>query len=305
MPSIIKKMVAGKAYNYFRYAFKDSGKWKSIEEAIGPILPDQGKLAEMGEVFLQKVVKARWDKDLVCIKQRFKYDVLSPDADIIKEKILVDFGIKFTFNTNKIEGSSLTYGDVRTILIHGTSPRGKPMDDIIEARTHMDLYKHIIDTEEPLTLATVHGWHRQLFGVSKPEIAGCIRDRPVRITGSRHIPPENKYEVENGLADLFEWYGKHKLMIHPVLLACLLKLKFVTIHPYADGNGRICRLIMNHVLYWNGYPMFNIEYQNRNAYYKALERAQVANDPMPFVHWFFSRYVKVHASQQVLIRSWR
>lgn len=294
MSSIITKKVAGKTYYYFRYAFKDSGKWKAIEQAIGPILPDQGKIVAMRESFFQNVVDTRWNKDLVAIKQRFERDVLSPGAGITKEKVLDDFGIKFTYNTNKIEGSSLTYADVRTILIHGATPRGKPMDDVIEARAHMDLYKRTIGTGEPLTLAMVHGWHRQLFDTTKPAIAGRIRDRPVRIAGSEHIPPESPYEVENGLVDLFEWYHRTKTVMHPVLMACLMKLKFVTVHPYADGNGRISRVIMNYLLYWSGYPMLNIEYKNRSTYYRALERAQVADDPMPFVHWFFSRYMKAN-----------
>ena len=74
---------------------------------------------------------------------------------------------------------------------------------------------------------------RQLFGTTKPSIAGRVRDRHVRIAGSKHVPPESQYEVENELADLFEWYNREMTMIHPVLLACLMKLQFMTIHPYA------------------------------------------------------------------------
>ncbi|MBU4493217.1 MAG: Fic family protein, partial [Nanoarchaeota archaeon] len=74
--------------------------------------------------------------------------------------------------------------------------------------------------------------------------------------------------------------------------AALVHLKFVTIHPFSDGNGRISRLIMNFVLNRHGYPLLNISYEKRTGYYNALERAQIKKQDNIFVQWFFRRYVK-------------
>ena len=79
--------------------------------------------------------------------------------------------------------------------------------------------------------------------------------------------------------------------MHAVELAALVHLKLVTIHPFADGNGRISRLIMNFVLNKHGCPMLNIPYEKRAGYYGAPERYQIKNE-MIFLQWFFKRYMK-------------
>lgn len=99
-------------------------------------------------------------------------------------------------------------------------------------------------------------------------------------------------KVHPALMDFFRWYEKNKKRPHPVEWAALVHLKSVTIHPFADGNGRISRLMMNFVLNRNGYPMLNISYENRNSYYSALERAQAKNVEDIFLQWFMRNYVK-------------
>ena len=92
------------------------------------------------------------------------------------------------------------------------------------------------------------------------------------------------------LREFFKWYSKNKVSLHPVELAALVHLKLVTIHPFADGNGRISRLMMNLILNNNKFPMLNIRYEKRGSYYTALERAQVKKDESIFLNWFFKRY---------------
>jgi Fic family protein len=92
------------------------------------------------------------------------------------------------------------------------------------------------------------------------------------------------------LKDFFAWYRRSEPSLHPVELAALVHVRFVTIHPFADGNGRMSRLIMNFVLRRAGYPMFNIEARDRAAYYNALERSQLKADDEIFARWLFRRY---------------
>ena len=84
--------------------------------------------------------------------------------------------------------------------------------------------------------------------------------------------------------------------MHPVELAALVHLKFVSIHPFGDGNGRISRLMMNFVLHKHGYPMLNISYKNRNSYYTALERSQLKKLDQIFIVHIIKRYIKDYKS---------
>ena len=99
-------------------------------------------------------------------------------------------------------------------------------------------------------------------------------------------------ELDIELREFFEWYNKNKDKLNPVELAALVHLKFVSIHPFGDGNGRISRLMMNFVLQKHNYPMLDIPYEKRNSYYTALERSQIKRDNAPFLNWFFRRYLK-------------
>jgi len=83
--------------------------------------------------------------------------------------------------------------------------------------------------------------------------------------------------------------------MHAVELAALVHLKLVTIHPFADGNGRISRLMMNFVLNKHGFPMLNIPYEKRAGYYGALERSQTKKEDSIFLQWLFKRYLKEHS----------
>jgi Fic family protein len=99
-------------------------------------------------------------------------------------------------------------------------------------------------------------------------------------------------QVPRLLGELFDWYADHKDRAHAVILAALVHLKFVTIHPFVDGNGRISRLMMNFVLNRRGFPLLNIPYDVRSSYYRMLERAQMTGRSEPFVTWFIKRHLE-------------
>ncbi len=139
--------------------------------------------------------------------------------------------------------------------------------------------------DKEITLSTVLYWHKQLFQDTKPDIAGKIRQHQVGISGSKFHPPY-PIELDLLLRDFFDWYNQNKKKLHPVHLAGLVHLKFVTIHPFGDGNGRISRLLMNYVLHKNGYPMLIIPYSQRMSYYTALERSQLKKDEKIFSSGF-------------------
>jgi len=209
----------------------------------------------------------------------------------IEEKELETFAIEFTYTTNRIEGSTLTHRETALLLEKGITPARRPIEDVKEAELHRKVFYEMLNYKKNITIATVIHWHEELFKETKKDRAGIIRKYDVGIAGSKYIPP-HPIELDFLLRDFFDWYNKNKKKTHPVHLAALAHLKFVSIHPFGDGNGRISRLLMNYVLHKNNYPMLVIDYSERNSYYNALEKSQIDKEVHSFTLWFFKRYVK-------------
>ena len=211
----------------------------------------------------------------------------------IREKNLRNFSVKFTYNTQRIEGSTLTLKDTALFLDDGITPANKPVGDLMEAKAHQKIFLEIVEEKKDLTLGAVKRWNRELLSHTKPDIAGLMRDYNVRIGQSEFVPPPH-VAVGALVRGFFRWYNSSKRKMNPVQLAALVHLKFVTIHPFGDGNGRTSRLVMNFVLNRHGYPMLDIGYGHRSSYYNALEKSQIRDDDLPFLKWFMKRYTREH-----------
>ncbi len=180
------------------------------------------------------------------------------------------------------------------LLERGITPQTKPTRDIKEAEAHKKVFYEMMSYKKELSLQIILYWHKRLFEQTAPEIAGKIRQYQVAISGSKFLPPLS-VEVYSLLEEFLKWYQNNKGKIHPVELAALVHLRFVTIHPFSDGNGRMSRLLMNFVLYKRNFPLLDIPYENRSSYYTALERAQVKGQENIFVQWLFKRYIKEYS----------
>ncbi|MEX2680232.1 MAG: Fic family protein [Candidatus Sigynarchaeota archaeon] len=253
------------------------------------------------EEFVVKVVEKCWVPVIDDMKRNYARD-LSRYTFTTKEKFFEDFGIRFTHHSNKIEGNTLDFKQVRDVILDKITPRGKPVSDVVEIQAHHEIYHEILDTAEPLSMSLILHWHEMLFRGSNPQIAGQIRNGPVLIAGSNYVPPASRIEVDLGLETLFKWHDDNVHRIHPVLLACITSFRLASIHPFDDGNGRMSRVVMNYILHKSGYPMFNIEFKSREGYYNALEAANLKNDDMRFVHWFFTRYIKANQRYVLIAR---
>jgi len=210
-----------------------------------------------------------------------------------RDKEIETFTIRFTYDTQRIEGSTLSLRETASLLERGVTPKDKPLQDVKEAEAHKKLFYEVLGFKKDLSLNTILEWHRKLFQDTKPDIAGRIRKTRVGISGSRFAPPLP--EIYPMLQEFFSWYDKNKNKMHAIELAALVHLKFVTIHPFSDGNGRISRLMMNFVLNKKGYPMLTIPYEGRNSYYNALERVQLKKKEQDvFVLWLMKRYIKAY-----------
>jgi len=288
MVAIKKKVLKGQTYFYLEQSFREEGKVRTKEIYLGRKIPSN--IEEIKRGFLDNIYRKRWYADIDMIKKNFlKNQKMMPKT--IRYKELENFAINFTYDTQRIEGSTLTRKETADLLEKGIAPKSKQMSDVQEAEAHRDLLFEILKSKKDLSLHEVLDWHWKLFNRTKPDIAGKIRKYQVAIHGSKFMPP-SPVEVFPMLTEFFRWYNKNKNKSYPVELAAIAHLKFVTIHPFGDGNGRISRLVMNFILNWRRYPMLNISYEWRNSYYNALERSNVKKEDRIFLQWLVKRYIK-------------
>ncbi len=199
------------------------------------------------------------------------------------------FDTEYTYESNRIEGNTLTLSETALVVSQGITISGKPLKDHFEAVNHRDAINYIrkiaesnIDFSEKVLLEI----HALILRSIDIENAGFYRRDRVRIQGSRHICP-NPLKIPGLMKEYFEFYEKNKDLMHPVELAANMHEKLVTIHPFIDGNGRTARLVMNLILLRNGYPItvINSERNKREEYYKTLEESQISsnNDNLKFI----------------------
>lgn len=288
MATIRKRKIGEQIYYYLEHSTKIGRVVEKKEKYLGKEVPKN--IEKIKKQFLFEIYKGKWYNKFDAIKKNYRKEFENlPDS--IKEKLIEQFMIKFTYNTNRIEGGTLSYRDTSNLLHDKITPARKPMKDVKEAESHKKVFYEMHEYKKDLNLNTVLEWHRKLLFDTKPDIAGKIRTYEVGIDGTKVELPLAT-ELNAVLRDFFRWYERNKGTMHPVELAALVHLKFVSIHPFGDGNGRISRLMMNFALKKHGYPMLNISYSNRNSYYNALERSQVNKDPYPFLNQVFKRYLK-------------
>ncbi|MCL4436951.1 MAG: Fic family protein [Thaumarchaeota archaeon] len=295
MATVVKRTVRGIAYYYLEHTVREDGKVTKKSRYLGRAVPkDIGRLKQQ---FVYELDKEKWFVLFDKIKESYTAEQAETPRSA-REKELKEFSVRFTYNTQRIEGSTLTLRETAQLLEEGISPSGKSMEDVKEAEAHQKVFFDMLSYRKDLSLQVVLHWHKGLFEETKPDIAGQIRRHGVRISGSKFIPP-SPVELNPLLRQFFGWYIGQKAKMHPVEFAALVHLRFVTVHPFSDGNGRISRLLMNFILNKHGYPMLNIEYKGRRTYYNALERAQINNNERAFCLWFFKKYIREQKSHQM------
>ncbi len=199
--------------------------------------------------------------------------------------------LEYTFESNRIEGNTLTLRETDLVVNQGITISGKSMREHLEAINHkeaINYLKELIHKEADFSERDLLLLHTLILKGIDTKYAGNYRDVQVMINGSRHLPPQ-PFIIKKQMEDLFFWYQAYKNQLHPVVLAAELSERLVTIHPFIDGNGRTSRLIMNLILLKNGYVIANIkgDAENRLKYYQALENAQVEGKKEDF-HLFIA-----------------
>ncbi len=198
------------------------------------------------------------------------------------------FTIEYTFESNRIEGNTLTLQETSLVVNEGLTISGKTMKEHLEAVNHaeaVDFVMGLATNREELTRRNLLDLHALILKSIDRENAGRYRSVPVRISGSEHKPPQ-PFLSDKLMEDYLIHYRQQRAVMHPVILAAEMHERLVSIHPFIDGNGRTARLVMNLVLLRNGYTIANLkgDANSRLAYYHALEKVQVDNDSQVFYH---------------------
>ena len=290
MVNIRVRKVKGKTYYYLEHTIRDGNRFKNKRKYLGSEAPKD--VESIKEKFMHEVFLEKYKKSLEAVKKKFSED-FSKFPPSARERYIESFMIRFTYNTNRIEGSTLSLKETADLLQQHITPRNKPIEDVKEAEAHKKVFYEMLDYKKDLSLSTVLYWHKLLLQDTKHDIAGVIRNHQVAIARSK-VELTFPAELDTLLHKFFIWYNKNKGKLNPVVLSALVHLKFVTIHPFSDGNGRISRLMMNFVLHKHICPMLNIEYTNRNSYYNALDRSQTKNKEYIFVQYLVKRYLKIY-----------
>ncbi len=277
---LFKRKKGKKEYYYLQHSFRKENKVITKEKYLGLEISDN--IEKIKEEF-RKEFKKYLNKKLESIKTSFQHE-WKRIPESAKKKELEEISIAFTYNTNAIEGSTITLEEAREIIHDKISPN-KPLRDVREAEAHSNVFLKMLGEKEKITNNLLLSWHKDIFGETKPDIAGKYRDYLVRV--GPYLAPDWQ-DVKKMMNDLIEFINKNKKM-NPVELSARAHYKFESIHPFGDGNGRIGRLLMNHILWHKGYPMLIIEYKKRASYYKAFTKGEDE-----FVKYYIRRYLAVH-----------
>lgn len=197
------------------------------------------------------------------------------------------FDVELTYNSNAIEGNTLTITETKVILEDGlTIGKGKSLKEHLEVINHkeaIDYIDDIVSKDLDISERVIKDLHYLILKSIDNKNAGEYRQTNVLISGSKHRPVEH-YLVKERMVELVEWYKNNKDKKHPIELAAEFHFRYVYIHPFIDGNGRTARLLMNLILMRNGYPVTVIRTEDRDEYMKALEEASVKGNLDDFIN---------------------
>lgn len=198
----------------------------------------------------------------------------------LRDKLIIEW----TYNSNAIEGNTLTLSETKVVLENGITIKGKPLKDHLEIINHKEAIEYIEDVVSKnvkLSEYDIKSVHYLILKEIDSTNAGKYRHENVFISGAKHVPPiymNVPYEMQKMIEKYQSWKD-----LHPVVRACFLHGEFVKIHPFIDGNGRTARLLLNFELIQSGYPPVVIKTENRADYYDALDKAHTTNDYTDFI----------------------
>lgn len=295
-----------KTYYYVTKNFRVSGKkWKKIRRYAGDKPPTKEQTRKAIEEIEAEALKKGF------VKRLSKYEYITDEeaerlqdlkeifnkwygklSTIEKKRYRDDFLVRFTYNSNAIEGNRLSLRETSMILTEDIIPAGATPNDYNEVINSKDCYEFIKKYKGGFNQGFLLKIHELLTKNTKCKIVGAYRDHNVRISGSEWVPPSHE-RVKAEIRKIFQGYYYAKKKLHPVELAAILHNKLVRAHPFSDGNGRTARVVMNWLLMKNKFPIFYIELRDKINYYKAVEEGDKGDDSV-IIHYIAKTLIEQH-----------
>ena len=202
-----------------------------------------------------------------------------PLPNVALQKIKQSLSVEWTYNSNSIEGNTLTLQETQMVLQEGITIKGKSLREHFEAKNHEKAINYlfsIVDDGYEIRAIDILSIHSLVLNMIEEDFAGRIRNGGVRISGANFVPP-NANKVSDLLDELIDFVYNNPMQLNDIELATIFHHKFVWIHPFFDGNGRTVRLAMNLLLMRKGFPPAIILSNDRKKYYEALNQANKGN----------------------------
>jgi Fic family protein len=207
--------------------------------------------------------------------KKMQLDDLRPIPQIALQNIQQALSVEWTYNSNSIEGNTLTLQETKMIIEEGFTIKGKSLREHFEAVNHQEAIEHLetlVSQNYSLSSKDILDIHNLVLQKIEKEFAGRYRTAGVRISGANFVPP-NALKVNDFMDELIAWVNNETESLSPIIRSAIFHHRFVWIHPFFDGNGRTVRLIFNLLLMKEGFPPAIILKQDRKKYYEALNKA--------------------------------
>jgi Fic family protein len=206
-----------------------------------------------------------------------KLKKLRPIAPTLLQKLKERFQIEMTYNSNAIEGNTLTLNETYWVFQEGITVKGKSLREHLEVKDHkkaLERLYQLVESPTPIRISesVVKDLHHAVVELSEESSDQGYRKTKVLISGSKHTPIPHE-EISSAMKSMLRWADDRSPDLHAIEFAAILHHRFVHIHPFLDGNGRTARLLMNLMLMKEGYPLVIILKNDRMKYYRALRAA--------------------------------
>ena len=298
----VKKIkVKGKKYWILIHSIRKKDKIIQKKKYIGKTLPPKKRLEQLKKEFLKELSGKRFrffsKEDIENIEEKKKKykDEIEKLSRLEREKKIKEFIIRYTYDSSKLSGVRVTLRQTYLILKEGIIPKNfKNLKTVKELENHEKGIIAITKYKGKLDLKFLAKIHKILFLGVDNEIAGKLRSelkKDVKIAGTTYIPPKWN-EVNKELKNFFKWYKAWNRKLHALELAALVHLKLISLQPFADGNSRLSRLLMNWILWKKAYPLIDIPIEDIENYYNALDKYQIEKNEKVFVNYIKKMFLK-------------
>ncbi len=304
---IEKRKTGEKIKYYLSHSYREGSKVHKFRKYLGTDLKSE-KLEER-KIIAEKLILEEIYKYKI-IKDPLEFELAKTEIDEIKKlELEIPFKIShlseedwkifseiFTYNTNAIEGSKLNQKEVREILEKDKWP-DKSKEDIAEAYGVDEAIKFIRQTKEHFSIELIKKIHKMVFKNSK-SFAGKLRKKGEEVVVANNLgqvihegAPQTR--INYLLKELVNWYSENKKKYPALILGAVVHNQFENIHPFADGNGRVGRILLNNILIKHKLPPINIDVENNSEYYKTLREYELNKNLKPTIELYIKEYKKL------------